>query len=350
LKAITYREEYLEIGFTPPLLLERWTRRVRLFMELFREIGLDKVYSVIKPGPCPEDALLLAHEKDYVEFVREKGEEGVGYLDYGDTPAYPNVYHKARLAVGGTFELAKMVAKGELEVGFNPQGGFHHAKKDAAAGFCVFNDIAIAAYYLLKQGFKKIAIVDIDGHHGDGTQEILYREPVLKISIHRYSPGVFFPGTGGVEELGEGEGYGYSVNVPLPEGSGDDVFEMAMKEVIIPLLEKFKPEVLIAQMGVDAHEGDPLVGLRFTSRSYSLFAEEMRRISLEYRTRIIGLGGGGYEENSTSRMWALMLSKLVDMDVAEKLRDEKEGISSNSRIVEIVRKRIKHLKSELEIS
>jgi len=350
LKAIIFEEEYLRIGFTPPYLLKRWTERVKLFMDLIRRYRLEEVYNIIKPELCPEDLLSLAHDRRYIEYVKRMGELGSGYLDYGDTPAYPNVYHKARLAIGGTVTLAKMIVEGKLEIGFNPQGGFHHAKEDSAAGFCVFNDIAIVTRYLLKQGFKRIAIVDIDGHHGDGTQEILYRDPVLKISVHRYTPEVFFPGTGEVDELGEDKGYGYSINIPLPEGSGDDVFEIAMRELIAPLLERFKPEVLIAQMGIDAHEEDPLVGLRFTSKSYSLFAKEIRRISLNYKTKVIGLGGGGYKEDATSRMWILMLAVLSGIDVPERLRDVNENTVSSRKTIKVVKNRIRYLKRILNMA
>lgn len=349
MKAIVFDEEYLRIGFTPPSLLERWTGRVKLFMYLIKKYNLNKVYTIVRPHPCPEDLLLLAHDKEYVEYVKEMGKLGSGYLDYGDTPAYPNVYHKARLAVGGTIALAKMIIEHRLEIGFNPQGGFHHAKSSSAAGFCVFNDIAIAVRYLLKHGFKRIAVVDIDGHHGDGTQAILYSEPVLKISLHRYTPELFFPGTGDVYELGENEGYGYSVNIPLPEGSGDDIFEVVLKEAVIPLLYRFKPEVIIAQMGVDGHEGDPLVNLRFTSKSYLMFAEELRVIREKYNVKILGLGGGGYDEEATSRMWVLMLAELAGLAPLGELRDKREGTSSNKESIKLVKEKIRYLKLILNL-
>jgi len=349
LKAIIFEEEYLRIGFTPPYLLRRWTGRVKLFMDLIRRYRLDKVYNIIKPELCPEDLLLLAHDRRYIEYVKRMGELSSGYLDYGDTPAYSNVYHKARLAIGGTVTLAKMIVKGKLEIGFNPQGGFHHAKEDSAAGFCVFNDIAIAARFLLKQGFRRIAVVDIDGHHGDGTQSILYREPILKISLHRYTPGVFFPGTGDVHEIGEEEGYKHSVNIPFPEEAGDDLFELALKEVVTPLLERFKPEVIIAQMGVDGHKGDPLVNLRFTSKSYLMFARELKEIKTKYNASILGLGGGGYDEDSTSRMWVLMLAELVGFKPLKEIRDRNEGTNSDEKAIILVKNKITYLRSILNL-
>ncbi len=349
MKAIIFEEEYLRIGFTPPYLLKRWTGRVKLFMDLIRRYRLDEVYNIIKPELCPEDLLSLAHDRRYIEYVKRMGELGSGYLDYGDTPAYPNVYHKARLAIGGTVTLAKMIVEGKLEIGFNPQGGFHHAKEDSAAGFCVFNDIAIAARFLLKQGFRRIAVVDIDGHHGDGTQSILYREPILKISLHRYTPGVFFPGTGDVHEIGEEEGYKHSVNIPFPEEAGDDLFELALKEVVTPLLERFKPEVIIAQMGVDGHKGDPLVNLRFTSKSYLMFARELKEIKTKYNASILGLGGGGYDEDSTSRMWVLMLAELVGFKPLKEIRDRNEGTNSDEKAIMLVKNKITYLRSILNL-
>jgi len=349
LKAIIFEEEYLRIGFTPPYLLKRWTERVKLFMDLIRRYRLEEVYNIIKPELCPEDLLSLAHDRRYIEYVKRMGELGSGYLDYGDTPAYPNVYHKARLAIGGTVTLANMIVEGKLEIGFNPQGGFHHAKEDSAAGFCVFNDIAIAARFLLKQGFRRIAVVDIDGHHGDGTQSILYREPILKISLHRYTPGVFFPGTGDVHEIGKEEGYKHSVNIPFPEEAGDDLFELALKEVVTPLLERFKPEVIIAQMGVDGHKGDPLVNLRFTSKSYLMFARELKEIKTKYNASILGLGGGGYDEDSTSRMWVLMLAELVGFKPLKEIRDRNEGTNSDEKAIILVKNKITYLRSILNL-
>ncbi|RLE81704.1 MAG: acetoin utilization protein AcuC [Thermoprotei archaeon] len=346
--SIAYRDEYLRIGFTPLELFETWSGRVGIFMKLIKETGFIEGINIIIPDPVSEELLLKVHSSEYVDYVRKMGKIGRGYLDYGDTPAYPNVFEKARLAVGGTVALVKMMLERKTDVGFNPQGGYHHARRNSAGGFCVFNDVALTAVLFYEAGLKRVAIIDIDGHHGDGTQEILYDKPILKISIHGYGMG-FYPGTGWIEELGEGEGYGYSVNIPLPLGSGDDVFEYVMESVVSPVLESYKPQVLVLQMGADGHEGDPLVGLRYTSKSYLLFINTVRNIAEKYSEgRIIGTAGGGYRAEVAARMWALQLAQLAGYEeIIEKLRDSKEDTKTPKEIWEIVKERVKVLKELL---
>jgi len=348
-KGIAFREEYLHIGFTPPSILDNWTRRVRVFMKMYRETGLSNVYSIIFPKSCSLEELLLAHSKSYLDYVKKMGEKGEGFLDYGDTPAYKNVFEKARIACGGTLTLARMIEGNKLKIGFNPQGGFHHAKRNVASGFCVFNDIAIAAKFLRGKGFQRIAIIDIDGHHGDGTQKILYSEDILKISFHMYEPPWFYPGTGDIYELGEGAGLGYSVNIPLPEGAGDDLFIYAIEKVVLPVLNFYRPEMVIGQMGVDAHLGDPLVGLRLTSSSYRRFAEVIREVILKYTNeKFLGTAGGGYSPEVTARMWILMLAKIAEYDIElERIADKKENTVSDPYKREKFERKIKLLQKKL---
>ena len=344
---IVFHEKYYEISFAPPSLVDVWCSRVKLFMKLYQELGLEKEIGIVEPKPVIEELLQLVHSKEYIEFVKESSRKGYGYLDYGDTRSYPGVYEDALLAVGGTVTLLNNILEGKTRVGFNPQGGFHHAQVDRASGFCVFNDVALAAKYFQEKGFKP-AVVDIDGHHGDGTQWILYEEPILKISFHMYFPG-FYPGTGSVEELGRGKGYGYSVNIPLPPGTGDDMFIYALKELVIPLLESYKPDLLILQMGVDGHEGDLLVDLKLTTKSYDFFSNAMRMICEKYCKGVIGLGGGGYNPSAVARSWMLMLLNLVNVngEKKDKLRDSTEGSESPQIVREEVKGRIEWLKKKL---
>jgi len=349
--AIAFREEYFRISFTPLSLHTTWTGRVKLFMQLLKELSISRYFKIVNPRKATLEEVLLAHTEDYIEYVKRSSEIGGGYLDYGDTRSYKGVFQDAMLAVGGTITLAEMIREGCIEVGFNPQGGFHHAKTHAASGFCVFNDVAIVALLFRKWGFRRIAIVDIDAHHGDGTQQILYNKDILKISMHMYYPG-FFPGTGDIYELGEGDGYGYSVNIPLPPGSGDDIFSYSLEEVILPLLEWYKPEVIVVQMGCDGHEGDPLAMLRFTTKTYRIFSENIRNIAEKYSNRkIICLGGGGYHEDNVARSWLLMLLNFSDLEsieyVKNRLRDVKEDTKSTGELWEIVKRRIRDLKNEL---
>jgi len=277
------------------------------------------------PKPATEEDLLTVHTRPYVDFVEKACRRGEGYLDLLDTPATKGLYEGAVAVVGGSILGAELIASGEASHAFNPGGGLHHAKEDAAAGFCVFNDVAIATRLLQRRGVRRIAIVDVDGHHADGTQEILYSEPILKVSLHMLAPR-FFPGTGFVEEIGVGGGRGYSVNIPLPPGTGDDAYLHAFKEVVPPLLERYEPEAIISQFGVDTHYQDPLVGLSLTTRGYSCIASTMHTLAHKLAGgRLLVLGGGGYSVENTARCWALVfltISQALPEDAWRHLHDE----------------------------
>ncbi|MEM2914724.1 MAG: acetoin utilization protein AcuC, partial [Candidatus Bathyarchaeia archaeon] len=215
--AFIFHNDYLkyDFGVGHPLKIVREKYTLDLLQELEIFNGKAKLYVA---EPATEDELMLIHTKEYINFVKKKSEEGTGYLDYGDTPATKGCFEVASIRVGGSLYGAELIMDGKVDHAFNPGGGFHHARESNAAGFCIFNDVALTVRLLQKKyGVKRIAVVDIDGHHADGTQSILYREPILKISLHRYD-GFFYPGTGSLEEYGEGEGKGYNVNIPLPVG------------------------------------------------------------------------------------------------------------------------------------
>lgn len=341
---LAFRDEYLRIAFTPLSLRDVWSGRVRVLMALVRSLGLEEWLRIERPEPASRDDLLLVHDEEYVDYVERMGRIGRGYLDYGDTPAYPGVYEDALLAVGGTVLCVREVLRGSSRVCFNPQGGFHHARRSSAAGFCVFNDVALAAV-LLRDAGRRVAVVDVDGHHGDGTQEILYSDPILKISTHMYAPG-FYPGTGYINELGEGEGYGYSVNVPLPPRTGDDAFAYVLGEVIEPLLSAYKPDVVVLQCGADSHSGDPLVGLELTTLSYLSLAKMLR----EKAESFVVLAGGGYQADVAPKVWLTAVLTLVGApdDVVAKLRDPEEGTKTSEAAFSLLRRRVSELKKALE--
>jgi acetoin utilization protein AcuC len=335
----------LDHPFNP--IREKYTLELLENLKVFN--GKAKIYS---PEPALEKDLLLVHSKKYIEFVKTKSEKGEGYLDYGDTPASKGIYEAACLRVGGTLLGVNLLMNNEALHAFNPGGGFHHAEIDKAAGFCIFNDIAIAVKYLQKNyNVKKIAIIDIDGHHGNGTQEILYKEPILKISLHRYDdwPYPFYPGTGKVEEIGEGDGLGYSVNVPLPLGTGDEDYLYAFNEVVPPLIEKYKPEVIIHQFGVDTHYQDPLVHLSLTTKAYKEISVATHKLAHKFSNgKYLILGGGGYEVKNTARCWAVMFitiseAEIKDLEGYNKLFDAsiiKERKPKVKEVVERVKKLI----------
>ncbi len=308
LTGFIYHEEYLkyQFGFSHPFkpIREKYTLDILKELEVFN--GKARVY---QPAPATEDDLCTVHTRDYVSYVKEMSERGVGYLDSGDTPAKKGLYEGACRVVGGSILGAKLIMDHDVDHAFNPGGGLHHAKADKAGGFCVFNDVAIAARYIQKNyGVRRIAIIDIDGHHADGTQEIFYDEPILKISTHRIG---IFPRTGYVNELGVGEGKGYSVNIPLQVGTDDKTYLYAFREVVLPLIESYRPEIIINQFGVDGHYDDPLVGLSLTTKTYAEVAETMHRLAHQVcMGKLLLLGGGGYDIANTSRCWAIMFATI----------------------------------------
>ncbi|MFQ6075374.1 MAG: acetoin utilization protein AcuC [Candidatus Bathyarchaeia archaeon] len=308
--AFIYSPEHLNYQFGRGHPLQ--PHRLQLTLNLIKELQiLNGRAKLMEPKPATPQDLRLAHSKEYIDFVKRMSKLGRGYLDYGDTPATRGIFEAALSVVGGSITGADLIMRGEANHAFNPVGGLHHAKEDGAAGYCVFNDVAIVARHLQRRhGLSRIAIVDIDGHHGDGTQDIFYKEPILTISLHRIG---IFPGTGYVSEMGEGEGLGYSVNVPLPGGTDDETYLYAFEEVVPPLIERHKPDALLTQFGVDGHHRDPLVGLSLTTRAYREIATAIHNLAHKHsHGRLLILGGGGYNPQNVARCWAVMFATVSE--------------------------------------
>lgn len=287
--------------------------RESLAKKLLEERGAFHYIDLIEPQLISEDVLQIIHSREYIEFVKSKSLEGKGYLDEGDTPAFKGIYEAALIRVSGSVTALKVVEDGSYVHGINIGGGYHHAKRDKAGGFCVFNDVALIAK-MAEKNFSKIAIVDIDGHHGDGTQELLYDDPnVLKISLHMFHKN-FFPGGGDINEIGSGKGKGYTVNIPLPPGTADDAYLLAFNEVVVPILERYKPELIILMVGGDSHFNDPLVELKLSTYGYLDVIKKVHELSHKYSNgRIIMLGGGGYNYDATARVWAIAVAEIANI-------------------------------------
>jgi acetoin utilization protein AcuC len=303
-----FHDEYLQYQFGPyhPFQPIREQRA----LALCSKSGIfDNSTKLIQPDSATEDNLRLVHSERFIQFVKKMCHQGVGYLDTGDTPATKGLYEGALRVVGGSLFGAKLIMDGVTDHAFNPGGGLHHAQQDRASGFCVFNDIAIAIRWLQNEyGIHRIAVLDIDGHHGDGTQNILYHDPIMKISLHRIG---IFPGTGYIEELGDGAGKGYSVNIPLQRGTTDDTYLYLFEDIVEPLLQNYDPEILITQFGVDGHYEDPLVGLNLTTRTYEAVATKIHRLAHEMCDgKLLIVGGGGYNIENTARCWLIMFATV----------------------------------------
>ena len=328
--AFLYSNSYLGYNFGPhhPLKPERTKTTFELLQRLKIFDGIAEHYL---PKPASQEDLRLVHSNEYIQMVKAKCDVGKGYLDYGDTPARKGIYEAASAIVGGSILGADIIMNGKAKHAFNVGGGLHHAKRSNAAGFCVFNDVAIAARHLQhRHGLKRIAIVDVDGHHGDGTQQVFYKEPILTISLHRYGGdflGRFYPGTGNTDEIGEGEGRGYSVNVPLPQGTFDEAYIEAFKEIVPPILEKYRPEIILNQFGVDTHFADPLVGLSLTTQTYLEVSSILHQLAHKLSGgKYLIFGGGGYKLENVARCWALIFVNVAksasNLDSYEELLDK----------------------------
>lgn len=349
LTAFVYHDAYLKyhFGYYHPF----QPTRAKLTFELLKKLGVfGSKIKLYEAKLASIDELSLIHSIDYIMFVKDMCEAGFGFLDYGDTPVTKSLFEGACWRVGGSIKASELVMKGTVSHAFNPGGGFHHAKADSASGFCVFNDIAISAEYLkLKFNTKKILIIDIDAHHGDGTQDIFYFEPILKISLHRFD-GVFYPGSGYIDELGAGEGYGYNINIPLPVGTDDEAYLYCLNEVVFPLIESYRPEIIIAQLGTDGHYLDnQFVGLALTTKSYINTAKAIHYFAHKFSNgRLIMLGGGGFNPQNVARCWALMFLTVAESNIKKGIYEsllDKEEIKKDEKVFRVVEKTVRDLKS-----
>jgi len=225
------------------------------------------------------------------------------------------------VVVGSTIAAAEAVLDGTVAHAFNAAGGLHHAMPNRASGFCVYNDLAAAIAWMLDRGVERVAYVDVDVHHGDGVQEIFYSDPrVLTISIHE-SGEYLFPGTGFVSERGDGEAEGTKVNVPLQPGTGDDAWLEAFREVVPPLVRRWNPDVLVAQLGCDTHATDPLAHLRLTMRAYHETGKMLHDLAHEAADgRWVATGGGGYQwAKVVPRAWTTYFAEMAGAELPDHL-------------------------------
>lgn len=349
--AFLYNEDFLKYYFGENHPFQPYREKATL--ELLEKLGIfgDKAI-VHKTYPASIEDLLMVHSKEHIDFVRRRCESGYGLLDRGDTPATKTLLEGALAAVGATIDGAEGIMNGKFLHAFNPAGGLHHARSECSSGFCVFNDIAVAVRALQRR-FKKerIAIIDIDGHHGDGTQSVFYNEKVLTISLHHFSLG-FFPGSGGTREIGEGYGKGYAINVPLPFRTGDRTYLKAYNEVVITALKEYRPDFIIHQFGVDAHFLDPLVGLGLTTRAYEQIANVTHKAAHELcNGHYLVVGGGGYNIETVPRCWAIMFCTVSGVYPKESAAwdalHDKESPPEPEGVAEEVERTISRIKAEI---
>jgi acetoin utilization protein AcuC len=277
-------------------------------VDLLRALGAERM---VEPVEATDEALLRVHAEHYVEQVRSFSDHpwqpaamGVGSQD---VPAFHGMHEVSALVAGGSIGAVERILAGEAEHAFSPAGGLHHAMRTRAAGFCVYNDAALAVAKARDAGHR-VLYIDLDVHHGDGVQSLFYDDrQVLTFSVHE-SGHSLFPGTGSVEEMGEGQGRGFAVNAPLDHGIGDESWWTVVDQMLPVLADMFKPSFIVSQHGCDTHALDPLAHLRLTTASFRRACTLVDKLAHEHAEgRWFATGGGGYDAyRVVPRSWALI--------------------------------------------
>ena len=299
--------------------------RVDLTMRLSRALGLLDLPSVSLAAveAADDEVLGLVHEQAYIQAVRrvsadpQRPEVDRG-LGSPDNPTFAGMHEAAALVAGATVGAARAVWTGAAEHAISVAGGLHHAMPEAASGFCIYNDPAIAIAWLLAQGAERVAYVDVDVHHGDGVERAFWDDPrVLTISLHE-SGRSLFPGTGFPTDCGGPGADGFAVNVALPPGTSDGPWLRAFHAVVPPLLEEFRPDVLVSQHGCDSHVLDPLAHLALTVDGQRTSYEAIHRLAHEHAGgRWVATGGGGYQlVEVVPRAWSHLIAEAAGAAVA----------------------------------
>ena len=275
-------------------------------------LGLDQRVQVVAPRLATREELERFHTPEHVSWVKLRSEIGEGYLDEGDTPAFPGVFERGAAVAGTALEALERVMAGEVRRTFQPIGGLHHARRGRSAGFCVFNDLGVVIDTLRSRfGVRRVGYVDIDVHHGDGIYYAYEADPEL-IFVDVHEDGRFlYPGTGHARETGRDDAAGTKLNLPIPPRGGDREFFTAWEKGLAHL-RRHQPEFLILQCGADGLAGDPLADLRYTTAVHARVARDVRALADELcGGRLMAFGGGGYDLGNLAAAWTAVLRELA---------------------------------------
>lgn len=309
--------------------------RRRLAVDLIRAYGLldrDDV-TVVPARRAVDDEIARAHAPAYIAATKRysaspllshEWEAGQwGFAAGGDTPAFAGMHEAAALLCGASITAAMEVWEGRADQAFSAGGGLHHALANRAAGFCVYNDPAVAIHALLAEGAERVAYIDVDVHHGDGTQWIFYEDPrVLTCSVHE-SGRYLFPGTGHLGERGVGAAEGTAVNIPLPPYAGQAPYLRAVEDVIGPAVTAFRPDVIVTQNGADPHHRDPLAHLQITMATFPRLYRMLVDIAADAcGGRLVALGGGGYHTDVVPRAWTMLFATMLGAELDDDMPAE----------------------------
>ncbi len=281
------------------------------FVAGVERLGLDRRVCRCPPVQASRDEIERFHTHAYVEQVRRQSQAGTGFLDQGDTPAFPGVYEAAATVVGTVLEAVDAIMTGRCRRAFVPIAGLHHARRDGAAGFCVFNDCGVAISTLHQfHGLSRIAYVDIDAHHGDGVFYAFEADPWLFFVDLHQDGRTLYPGTGSAAETGVGAARGTKLNIPMPPGADDAMFarEWVRAEAF---LRQAEPDFILLQCGADSLGGDPITQMAYTPAAHRRAARSLCTLADEYANgRLLALGGGGYHLGNLAAAWCAVVEEM----------------------------------------
>jgi len=305
--------------------------RLEVMMHEIKESSLHNKLEIIKPKLLIEKILFSVHSNDMIQQIKDMSYHGDSWIDM-DTYVCESDFETARLAAGGLLKLCNNVLSGKASNGFaliRPPG--HHATHNRSMGFCLFNNVAISANEIAKEG-KKVLIFDHDVHHGNGTQDIFYnRNDVMYQSFHLFP---HYPGTGNIEEIGTGDGQGYTINAPLIHGNGNCAISKLLDEIFLPIAQQFNPDVILISSGFDSHHADVLGGLKLTA---NFFGEMIAKFQ-DIQPKIVCTLEGGYNLNWIGKCLLSQISQLVAQSVTFK-----DSAGENANVEQV----IKEIKNEL---
>jgi len=274
--------------------------------------SLDQHVDILDPVMTTQDVLELFHQRDYIRKVKHMSKLGTGFLDQGDTPAFPGMYEAVLTVAGTVCNAIDRLINNEYKRAFIPIAGLHHARRHIAAGFCVVNDCGIAIEYLRhKHNINRVAYIDIDAHHGDGVFYSFENDPDL-IFVDFHEDGRYlYPGTGDITETGDGDAKGTKLNIPMPPAASDDLF-MKLWPSAEEFIRKSKPEFVLIQCGADSIAGDPITHMAYSKAAHKYAVTRICHIANEFCDgRVVAMGGGGYNLDNIAKTWTAVVSAMV---------------------------------------
>ncbi len=290
-------------------------RRLASFMHQLNTEGLTEKVCLRKPEMASRAAIEAFHDRDYVTRVERLSHFGMGLLDQGDTPAFRGMFEAASCVAGSVLDAIKQIMKAECRYAFVPIAGLHHAHRNSAAGFCVFNDCGIAIEQLRRtHALNRVAYIDIDAHHGDGVFYSFIDDPDLCIVDFHEDGQYLYPGTGAADETGNGAAMGSKLNIPMPPGADDALF-MKKWPAAEEFIEQARPEFILLQCGADSVSGDPITHMQYSISTHAFVAGRLKSMADRLCSgRLLAMGGGGYNLGNIARAWCAVVSALLSND------------------------------------